>query len=121
MHVPFVAVEAGVEKPVIVEIRVLWIVVGPAGQQAIGVAVAVDREVGIPAVRHFFAVNHCVGGKHRSEIGSFRGRRIEDVFIDNGSVGTVSFAALYVAVVNAVVVVARVVLGGDKIDAIAAV
>ena len=82
---------------------------------------AVESQIASPATRQNFAIDRCAGREHLSQLGRGRCRGSENVVIDNRAVGAVDAATTDKAMIDAVVEVARMMLGGDEVDAVAIV
>ena len=121
MCLPCSAVEPRTEKPVIAEIAVRRFVVGPAREHSVWMACAVESQIACPASRQNFALDRGAGREHLSQLGRGRCRGSENVVIDNRAVGAVDAATTDKAMIDAVVEVARMMLGGDEVDAVAIV
>src|SRR5438309_7159302 len=84
-------------------------------------ACGIEFERDGPGVGHDALAEGSVGGENFRQLGLRMAVVVEDVVIDDGAVAFVQFSGLNIAVKDVVVEIARMVIGGDQIDAIAAI
>lgn len=103
----------GIEEPMI-GIRVA----GSCLEDCADRAIVVHLEVDGPAARHHYPFHDRAGREDPGELVDRGCRFIGYIVVEQDSVGCIAFSALNIAVVNTGIEVARVMLGGDKVNAI---
>src|SRR5699024_5187691 len=109
------------DEPVVAEVGALRLVPGAGGEhcgQLTGLLAAALADVGGPGVGEPRTAELGAGGQDRGQLHLGGGLGIEHGLVHHRVVAAVQGAAGDVAVVDRVVVVARVVVGGDQVDAV---
>ena len=115
------AVELARRKSDGLEAGILWAIVRPAREDGVRPIGGIEPQIDGPGVSHPNAAEHRIGGEHPSQRGLGLTSVVKHIFIDDRSVGAMKFSVLQIAVINAVVEVAGMVLRRDEVDSIDAV
>ncbi len=118
LNAPPVADETKIEEAMIFEFRALGDVIRAATDDADRILRSVELQIDRPRMRHPLAAPGAVSREDLRQLGLRYLTAIEQYICYDRSIGTMQPAVLEIAVIDAGVVVARMVFRGEEIDAV---